>query len=263
MINEIGAQTRGESMKKVGRRLGLLLVVLLTASMVACASLDDFCGAVPATDSSVRAVDRLVGGESSGVATRSDNRGLFVSLIERLTLMREAAPRTMRGDIGTLLAAYGQLAVAYEAVDWDAQIAVADPSVDAARALLTEESVFAARESFVAFVAAECASEIDPVQLGELLVPTTLPLPSFSEEPAADAPDTDEEDVLSAVGFFVAERYGIAVTAQEAQCLGELVATTDVLDSADENQSHTWFVEAFALCEIASVPSTVGDTAAG
>lgn len=238
-------------------------MVSLSAILVACASLDDFCRAVPGADSSLRAVDRLVGGEPSAVTTRIDNRGLFVSLIERLTLMREAAPRTMRGDIGTLLAAYGQLAVAYEAVDWDAQVAVADTSVAAARALLTEESVFAARESFVAFVASECASELDPVQLGELLVPTTLPLPSFSEEPAADAPDTDEEDVLLAVGFLVAERYGIAVTAQEAQCLGELVATTDVLDRADENQSHAWFVDAFALCGIASVPSTVADTPAG
>jgi hypothetical protein len=129
--------------------------------------------------------------------------------------------------------------------------------------LLVDDAIIAARESFASVAAAECSNRLDPAQLGELLVPTTLPLPSFSEEAAADAPDTEIEDVLLAVGYLVAERYAVAVTPDEARCLGRLVANSDVLDQADESQAHAWYVTSFLECAITSVPTTVAVPTSG
>lgn len=241
----------------VQRIVRLMLVAGIAVCLSACSSREDFCRAVPGADAALTRVD--AGLVDEHFVSSVDARDSITLLIDRLTLLREAGPRAVRGSLGTLLAAYGQVAVAYEAVGWDPQVAVGDDGVATARTALGDEAVITARGELAAYATSECNIDIDPAQLGDFLSPTTLPLPSFSPEPAADAPDEGTaENVLSAVGFVIAETYRIAVTNEEAQCVGARAADDDVrLADATPEETHEWTVNVFAQCGITTVPTTL------
>jgi hypothetical protein len=235
----------------------VLLVVGMIAGASACSSREDFCRALPGVDAALSRVD--TGLIDEPFVSVIDARESITLLIDRLTLLREAAPRAVRGGLGNLLAAYGQVAVAYEAVDWDPQVAAGDDGVTSARTALGSDDIVAAREELSAFATRECDVDVDPAKLGDFVVPTTLPLPSFSQEPAADAPDQGAaEDVLSAVGFVIAEAYRVAITIEQAACVGARAAVDEArLADATPEETHEWTVSVFAACGITTVPTTV------
>ena len=139
------------------------------------------------------------------------------------------------------------------------RVAAGDDGVATARSELGSGDIVVAREELAAYAAGECNVDVDPARLGDFVVPTTLPLPSFSPEPAADAPDQGAtEDVLSAVGFVIAEAYRIAITVEQAACVGARAAD-DEASLADDTpeQTHEWTVNAFADCGITTVLTTV------
>jgi hypothetical protein len=234
-----------------------LLVIAIIVGGSACSSREDFCRAFPGADADLSRVDAAL--IDDPFVSSFDARESITRLVDRLTLLREAAPRSVRDSLGTLLAAYGQVAVAYEAVDWDPQVAAGDDGVATARSALGSGDIVVAREELAAYATGECNVDVDPARLGDFVVPTTLPLPSFSPEPAADAPDQGAtEDVLSAVGFVIAEAYRIAITVEQAACVGARAAD-DEASLADDTpeQTHEWTVNAFAECGITTVPTTV------
>ncbi len=239
------------------RRLARVLIVVgMIAGSAACSSREDFCRALPGVDAALTRVDTgLIDEPFMSVV---DARDSITLLVDRLTLLREAAPRAVRSALGNLLAAYGQVAVAYEAVDWDPQVASGDDAVASARTALGNEDIVAARDDLSAYATQECDVDVDPARLGDFVVPTTLPLPSFSEEPAADAPDQGAaEDVLSAVGFVIAETYRVAITIEQAACVGARAAVDDArLADATPEETHEWAVSVFAECGITTVPTT-------
>lgn len=239
------------------RILRVGLVCGLLVSVAGCSSREDFCRALPGTDAALKRVDAGVLDEP--FVSVVDARESVLLLVDRLTLLREAAPREARSALGTLLAAYGQIAVAYEAVGWDPQVAVEDDGVVAARTALGNADVVTARDELSTYASGECNVNVDPARLGDFVVPTTLPLPSFSPEPAADVPDQGTtENVLSAVGFVIAERYGIAITIEEAACIGERAAADDaLLNGATTDETHRWALTTFTDCGITTVPTTV------
>ena len=235
----------------------LVLVVGVAVGAAACSSREDFCRALPGVDAALTRVD--AGLIDEPFVSSVDARESITLLVDRLTLLREAGPRAVRSALGSLLAAYGQVAVAYEAVDWDPQVAAGDDGVAAARSALGGSDIVTAREELVAYATGECDIDIDPAQLGNFVVPTTLPLPSFSPEPAADAPDQgSSENVLSAVGFVIAETYRIAITIDQAECVGARAAADDArLADATPEETHEWTVDVFAECGITTVPTTL------
>ncbi len=239
------------------RILRVALVCGLLVGVAACSSREDFCRALPGANAALGRVD--VGVLDEPFASVVDAQESVLLLIDRLTLLREASPREVRSALGTLLAAYGQVAVAYEAVGWDPQVASGDDGVVAARATLGNADVVSARDELSTYASKECNIDVDPARLGDFIVPTTLPLPSFSSEPAADVPDQGtNEDVLSAVGFVIAEEYGMAITIEEAACIGERAAADDaLLNEATADETYRWAVSAFSTCDIPTVPTTV------
>ena len=244
------------------RLVPLVLVVGMIVGASACSSRDDFCRALPGVDAALNRVD--TGLIDEAFVSVVDARDSISLLVDRLTLLREAAPRAVRDSLGNLLAAYGQVAVAYEAVGWDPQVAAGDGGVTAARTALGNGDIVAAREELAAYATQECEVDVDPTRLGDFIVPTTLPLPSFSPEPAADAPDQGTtEDVFSAVGFVIAEAYGIAITIEQATCVGSRSAADEAeLAEASSQATHEWTVSAFAACGITTVPTTAVSTVA-
>jgi hypothetical protein len=237
------------------RALAAALCLGLIAVTTSCGASADFCRALPGFDAAVARVD--AGVTDAPFVSTVETRESIALLIDRVTVLREAAPRSVRSALGTVLAAYGQVAVAYEAVQWDPRVASGDDAVTAAVSALASDGVASAREELSAYAEAECRIGIDQVTLGDLVVPTTLPLPAFSSEPAADAPDRGgEENVLRAVGFIIAERYAIAVTVPEAECLGSRASESEELNDASPEATHEWTVIAFAECGIVTVPTT-------
>lgn len=186
------------------------------------------------------------------------------AVVDQVQLLREVSPRSLREPLGVLLAAYGQLVVAFDAVMWNPGVAMTDPSVAAARAAFAETSVSTAADSVEEFFADQCESAIEESNPLFAVTGTTLPMPELGEEPRLDAAEDDvvTRTELQSIGFLVGETYGVALVSTEAECIGRsLGATFDDtpdIDFSDE-QYFALIRQTFMSCEVATPPTTTPD----
>lgn len=191
------------------------------------------------------------------------------AIVDQVLVLREVSPRSLRDPLGVLLAAYGQLVVAFEGVSWDPQVAMADASVAMARSAFAESSVSTATETIEMFFTEQCdlaLLESDPLFA---TTGTTLPLAEPGEEPSLDAAEDQfaSASELQALGFVIGETYGVALVADEAECIARLLgiqfgATGEAESSdasVDDEQYFALVLETFVSCGVATPPTTTPD----
>ena len=133
-----------------------------------------------------------------------------------------------------------------------------------ARAAFAETSVSTAADTVEQFFADQCKLALGESNPLFAVVGTTLPLPEPGEEPRLDAAEdpTVSPGELQSVGFLIGETYGVALVAQEAECiarsLGATFADASDVDVNDE-QYFALVTETFVSCGVTTPPTTTPD----
>lgn len=184
-----------------------------------------------------------------------------VAISDQVAVMREVSPRSLRGPLGVLLAAYGQLVVSLDDVGFDPKAAETSTNVANARTAFTDRSVAGALAEVEDFLSTQCELARSAANPGFAISGTTLPLPDISEEPSRDVIEDGavSDTELQAFGFSIGETYGVALSAPEAQCLGQRLsnafgATGDI--DVNDTEYFEFIQRIFVECEIGTPPTT-------
>ena len=237
------------------------MTLLVFASLTGCGdeSPGEACARGPLFSSSRQRAERAV--SELDRTTTIELEESVTAVVDQLLLLREISPRDLRDSLGVLLAAYGQLVVALDDVSWNPEVANNDPAVSAARAAFAETSVAQAVDEVTQFYAQQCELAIGESNPLFAITGTTLPLPESGEEASLDAAEDPEvtPSELQAVGFLIGETYGVALVAQEAECVARSLGTTfsDANDiDVNDEQYFALVVETFVSCGVTTPPTT-------
>lgn len=229
--------------------LGVLVVALTSCSSMA--ERKAVCDRAAGLDNQLSVISRIADDISNISPEQLANT--FSVTIGTLSTLYDLGPSSLRSDFGLLLGVYQNLGNAIEATGWNGPVATIDRIVLAARASLSANPVIEARDSIRLYVIDNCLTEFDidgdPFQGS----PTTLPDPAIQDENAPD-PLTgfDNDDSISAsYGYFVAEQYNLAITNEQAICIGNLFVEQAIIDPQAADDAYTEFVSAtFATCGV-------------
>lgn len=240
------------------------LVTLASASLVACAdeSPGEACAKGPLFSATRERAERAVTelDRTSSVELQES----VSAIVDQVQLLREVSPRSLREPLGVLLAAYGQLVIAFNSAAWNPEVAMSVPAVAAARAAFAETSVSTAAEAVEDFFAVQCETALSGSNPLFASSGTTLPLPVPGEEPRLDASEDAQatSSELQSFGFVLGERYGVALVAEEAECIARQLATA-FRDSTDVDVTDVQYfalvVDTFVSCGVTTPPSTTPD----
>ncbi len=168
----------------------------------------------------------------------------FAVTISTLTTLHDLGPSTLRSDFGLLLGVYESLGASIEATGWEGSVAENDRVVIAARSGLLSNPVVEARDSIRSYVIDNCSLEFDFRDDQFQGAATTLPDPAIADENAPD-PTTgfdNDDSIASSYGYYVAEQYNLAVTNEEAICIGQAFTEQAIVDPQAVDDAYTEFV---------------------
>lgn len=246
------------------RRTGWCSLALIAVAVASCAaeSPAEACARGPMFSSARTRAERAVAElERTTTVELQESVSAFV---DQVLLLRDVSPRSLRDPLGVLLAAYGQLVVAFDDIAWNPQTASSDAVVATARSAFTETSVSMAADEIETFFADQCKLALDQSNPLFAVTGTTLPLPVAGQEPSLDAADdaTVTPSELQAIGFLVGETYGVALVPSEAECIARSLGATFVdasdIDVSDE-QYFRLVTETFVSCGVTTPPTTTPD----
>ncbi|MHB1130094.1 MAG: hypothetical protein ACYC06_08620 [Ilumatobacteraceae bacterium] len=237
------------------RRPGLwTLLGVLVLALGACSSIAEraaLCDRSIGLENEFSAVSLTL--DDIAIATPLQLTNTFAVTVSTLTTLFDLGPSSLRSDLGVLLDVYESLAASIEATGWNGQVAVSDPVVIKVRAQLISNEVVEARNAVRSYTIKNCSAEL--IGSSEVFqgTPTTLPNPVIPNDNAPD-PETgfDKEDTIaSSYGYFIAERYNLAITNEQAICIGLAVADQALSDLQKADEAYTEFVAAtFAKCGV-------------
>lgn len=210
------------------------------------------CVRIPALVVSVARVRALV--DAPGSASPGVARDVLTEATEGFRALAEAAPRDIAEEADVLWDAHLQLAAAYSAAEWKGPLVAQSAGGERARALMSSERVLRAFERVDAFADERCLVDLGSPPVPPGGAPTTLPAAQPGDEPArSDEGLGEDAATLEALGFVLAERYSLAVTAPQAGCLGtELLARSAAPDADDSDADYLAAIQAtFDACDVA------------
>ena len=180
-------------------------------------------------------------------------REVFDQVLQTLILLNQSSPREIRADSELLLNTYGALSDALERIDWRGDLAEKDSAVTSAGVRLSSDSNQQAQANLAEFFENDCSTTIEKAVNKFPNVGTTLPDPIIQDEnvepPLAGA--DNETSVVRAFGYVVVERFGVAITDDQAVCVGENLLKNNSGDPLVIDSNY-WILlqEIFNQCEI-------------
>lgn len=227
------------------RRLGFVTVLFVVIG--GCTSNIDrvaLCDRSAGLENELATVDQML--DDIVNTSRLQLANTFEITLATLATLGDLGPSSLRSDFEVLLQVYESLATSIEATGWAGEVAVDDSKVTKARVRLVASDVIEARESVQSYVRKNC-SERD-VNAGEEFqgTPTTLPNPDIPPDNAPD-PTTgfdNENTITSSYGYYVAEQYNLAVTNDQAICIGRALTEQAQLDLQSVDSAYIEFISA-------------------
>lgn len=194
--------------------------------------------------------------------TKAMNAAVLRSQIDEdlanLTAALDVAPGSIVSDLSTLLARLRSLYGALEVLDWDTARFIGDERLDGALSAIGSVNTRRHLARLSGYVIEACEETLIN---GSIPPDTVVDTPPTSTSlPSTDDPIPSDENLLTAhvaMGTAIAEAAGVAVTVEEAECLGreaDLVAIPDDIDTPEWKE--TWnasFARIFPKCGL-SVP---------
>lgn len=156
-------------------------------------------------------------------------REIFAEIVQTLIFINESAPRELRDDSESLLNTYGALSDALAAIDWEGQLADKNSAVTSAGVRLASSNNQQAQANLADYFLDNCSVQIDNAVNKFPNVGTTLPDPVIQDEeiePPSVGYD-DDTSVVTAFGFVVVERFGVAITSEQANCVGSALMSAN------------------------------------
>lgn len=198
--------------------------------------------------------------------TKTMNAAVLQSQIDEdlsnLTAALDVAPESIVGDLSSVLSRLRNLYGALELLDWDAARFISDERLD--EALATIGSVNTRRH--LARLSGYVIEACDEATIGASIPPDSVVRtpPTSTSLPSTDDPIPTDEDLLTAhvaMGSAIAEAAGIAVSVEQAECLGreaDLVSISDGTNAPDWKEKWSAaFRTIFPKCGL-SVPDPQG-----
>ncbi len=182
-------------------------------------------------------------------ATPQQLANTFTVTIATLATLHDLGPSSLRRDFGLLLAAYQSLGSAIEATGWDGSVAAGDRVVNAARDALISNAVIESRDSIRTYVIDNCSTGFSIENDQFEGTATTLPNPPIADENAPD-PTTgfdNDDSILSSYGYYVAEQFNLAITNDQAICIGREFTEQAISDPKAADDAYIEFVSATLL----------------
>lgn len=165
----------------------------------------------------------------------------------------EVAPREIRDDVELLLNTYGALSDALEAIDWDGSVASRDAAVTSTGVRLASDEIQSAQTNFANFISDNCSVEIENAVNQFPNVGSTLPDPLILDDAETNVGATadNEDSVARAFGYVVVERFGVAITDDQASCVGDALLGATSGDSSIVDLTYWEMLqEIFNVCEV-------------
>lgn len=220
-------------------------LVVLTLTLSACGSAAErvaVCDRSVGLEHEFAAVSRTL----DGLATTSSQQlvSTFAVTLATLTTLLDLGPSSLRDDFALLLDVYETIATAIEATGWNGEAAVSDPVVIKARAQLVSNDAVQARDAVRAYVLRNCSAESGGGIVQFLGTPTTLPNPVVASDNAPE-PTTgfdNEDSIASSFGYYVAEQYNLAITNEQAICIGQVLTEQALLDPPKTDDAYTQLI---------------------
>lgn len=233
---------RSNRLKRFGAlTLGLGLVVALSG----CSSTAErkaLCERSTGLENELSVVSKTVDDISNASPQQLANT--FAVTISTLTTLHDLGPSSLRNDFGLLLGVYESLGASIEATGWNGSVAESDRVVIAARAGLLSNPVIEARDSIRSYVVDNCLLDFDFGNDQFQGAATTLPNPAIADENAPDPTNgfDNDDSIASSYGYFVAEQYNLAVTNEQAICIGQAFTEQAIEDPQAADDAYTEFV---------------------
>ena len=153
-------------------------------------------------------------------------RDTMFEVVANLQAFNEVAPREIKTEIELLLNTYGSLSDALGEIDWDGSAANQDAAVTSAGVRLASDEIQNAQADFARYISDNCSLEIGNAVNLFPNVGSTLPVP-------VNLGGADNEDsVARAFGYVVVERFGLAITDDQANCVGSALLAATSGDSS-------------------------------
>lgn len=170
----------------------------------------------------------------------------FTVALSTLTTLSELGASALRDDFKVLFNGYDSVARSIEATQWNGAVAVNDPDVIDARSKLLSTETVQANDAIRSYMVKNCALEFE-ITGGQFPgVPTTLPNPVVGTDNAPE-PTTgydNEDSIASSYGYFVAEQFDLALTNDQAICVGRILNENALVDLQGTDSAYTQFISA-------------------
>ena len=226
----------------VPRRALSFVIGLASISLVGCATnaeRDALCAQSDRWNSASTQVSLVL--DEIGKFQPERLREVFEEVVRTLILINESASRDLRVDTEVLLNTFGALSDALSEISWEGDLAQKDSAVISAGVRLASSEVQQAQANLATYIVENCDLEINSPVNKFPNVGTTLPDPIIQDETVELPPvgyDNDES-VVRAFGFVVVERFGVAITNEQASCVG--IALIAANSNGSKNLDETYW----------------------
>ncbi len=231
----------------------LIITGISAAVLLGCgeqAETNALCGYTTELESSLVATGVML--ESLGSIPPRQMQSTIGVLTGTLSIMVDVAPSAIRRDVEVVERSYVELAVALENVFWDGSIANADAATQQSISNLTRNDNIESLSELRVFIAEQCSIDLQSGINAQLDGGNQITSTSFVVEPQEELnTGFDNEDTSTrSYAYFLADQRGIAITSEQALCLGTemmmLAVGTVVQDEAFEEALQ----QSFSLCNI-------------
>jgi hypothetical protein len=231
------------------------VAAVFVVSLVSCGETQEtraLCSHAAELESSLVATGVAIDGFST-IAPRQLQSTVAV-LTGTLSLIADIAPSSVKTDIEQTMRAYEELAVALQNVYWDGTVAETDSNVKNATQNLVRNDNIEALESLRQFISDECKVQISQ---GINAAPGDDQSVSSTSVVIDPQPDINygfdnEETAIKSYAYFIAEQRGLAITPEQAVCLGtRMIEIAQINPTISDTVFEATLTTSFNECGIA------------
>jgi hypothetical protein len=237
--------------RATGIRTAISICLLLVSSCAQNAERDSVCKQSARWNNASTQIGVVLASIESSESGLIQNS--FVEVVDALLALNESAPREIKSDVENLLSTYGALSDAFEAIDWQGGLSQKDSAVVSSGVRLASSELQQAQSNLANYISDNCNLQLDNAVNMFPNVGTTLPDPVIQDEQSPDVAvgyDNDES-VAQAFGYVVVERFGVAITSEQATCVGAALLVANSGDSQIVDQTYWQLLqEIFNSCDV-------------
>jgi hypothetical protein len=233
----------------------LVAVALLVFVLTSCNESQEtraVCSHAAELESSLVATGVAV--ESFSTISRRQLQSTVAVLTGTLSIINDIAPSAIKPEVEQTKRAYEELSVALQNVYWDGKVAEVDANVQNAIENLVRNDNVESLGALRAFIAEECKVEISQGINAAPGDDQSVSSTSLLVDPQPDINHgfDNEETAIRSYAYFIAEQRGLAITSEQAMCLGtRMISVAENNPTLSDDVYEATLSAAFSECGIA------------